>query len=346
MPDLSAQSLWLNFAAFGIAAAAVWWAGTRLVFYADTIADKTGLSRGFIGLLPLAAVTSLPEIATTLSAAGLGAPRMAVNNLLGGVAMQTAILAVVDLLALRRALTGIAPSAAVLLQGVVLITLLGAAIATNAANLPAIGHVGSGTIAVFTLFVFGLLAAKKYEERPAWVPRAHDDRPDVAGEGQKRAVSIKRAVAMFVALAGAVLVAGWLVASTGHVIAERTGLGESFVGATLIAVSTSLPELSTTIAAARRGAVTMAISNVFGSNCFDVALLFLADVVHTDSPILRDADRSAAFAASLGVVLTAVYLWGLLERRDKPVWRMGIDSWVVLVLYGLGLVVLYGMRES
>jgi cation:H+ antiporter len=50
------------------------------------------------------------------------------------------------------------------------------------------------------------------------------------------------------------------------------------------------------------------------------------------------------FTASLGLVMTCVYLWGLLERRDRQFLRMGIDSIIVLALYLGGLVVLYTIK--
>ena len=98
------------------------------------------------------------------------------------------------------------------------------------------------------------------------------------------------------------LVAGTVLVATGEAIATQTSLGSSFVGATLIASTTSLPELSTTIGAVRLRAYSMAFANIFGSNAIMVALLFLTDVVHRDGPILELVDRSAAFAATVGIV--------------------------------------------
>jgi cation:H+ antiporter len=343
--EFASNPLWVNLCIFAASAALVWWAGSGLVRHAETIANLTGMTQGFVGLLLLATATSLPEVATTASAAASGAARLASNNLLGGVAMQTALLAVVDLVAVRGALTAFAPRAAVLLQGVLVILLLGAALLGGLGNLPQIGHVGAGSLVLPGLFILGLYACRAYDRRPAWIPRdapaeerPPPDRDDEAG------ASLRRAGARFSALAGVILIAGWAIAMTGEAVAEQTGLGESFVGATLVAASTSLPELSTTVLAARRGAYGMAISNVFGSNSYDICLLSLADVIYAGGPIASAADRSAAFAACLGIVLTSVYLWGMLERRDTPVLRMGIDSWAVLLLYACGLIVMYRLR--
>ncbi|MGH2367827.1 MAG: sodium:calcium antiporter, partial [Chloroflexota bacterium] len=140
------------------------------------------------------------------------------------------------------------------------------------------------------------------------------------------------------------LVAGWIVAQTGDALAGQTGLGGTFIGFTLVAISTSLPELSTTTTAARFGAYGLAVSNIFGSNAFDTTLLFVADVAYRQGPVLAAVERWAVFAAALGILVTCVYLWGLVERRDRTILGMGIDSALVLALYLSGLFVLYILR--
>jgi cation:H+ antiporter len=142
----------------------------------------------------------------------------------------------------------------------------------------------------------------------------------------------------------AILAAGWALAQTGDALSEQTGLGASFIGVALVAGSTSLPELSTALAAVRAGNHQMAVSNILGTNCLEVALFFLADGFYRDGPILAATDNSAIFAGTLGMVVTCVYLVGLLERRDRTFLRMGYDSVAVLVAYSAGLVGLYFLR--
>ncbi len=141
-----------------------------------------------------------------------------------------------------------------------------------------------------------------------------------------------------------VLVAGWAVSTTGDALAAQTGLGSSFVGATLVAIATSLPEISTTAGAVKVGAHTMAVANIFGTNSLECGLLFLSDLAYREGPIIDTVDRSAQFAATLAAVLTCFYLWGLLERRDKSILGMGIDSFLVLTGWLLGMIMLYHLR--
>jgi cation:H+ antiporter len=143
-----------------------------------------------------------------------------------------------------------------------------------------------------------------------------------------------------------VLPGGWLVTKTAEAVAVQTGIGSTFVGATLLAIASSLPELSTTTQAARRGAYRMAVSNIFGSNALDLALLFAADVSYRGGPILAHAGTAAILTAALGIVLTSVYLIGLMIRGSRTTLRLGWDSWLVLLVYAGGIALLYNLEDA
>jgi cation:H+ antiporter len=92
MAQFGQLSLYWNLALFLGAAALVWLAGTRLSQYADRISSRTGIGQAVTGLLLLAGVTSLPEIGVTITSSAAGDTKLALNNLLGSIAMQVAIL--------------------------------------------------------------------------------------------------------------------------------------------------------------------------------------------------------------------------------------------------------------
>jgi cation:H+ antiporter len=352
IPDFRAFSLSINLAIFGGAAVVVWLAGTRLAYYADAISDRTKLSKAFLGLILLGVATSLPEIVTTITGALLDNPALVAGNLFGGVAMQIAILAVVDMVAMRRALTFFTPQPVLLFQGVMLLLLLSVALAGVAAGDPvSVAGFGLTPILLVAGYVLTVSWSRPGAERlPRWratnVPSEKEEGANSQREeaGPLGSVSNTRLSVMSAASAAAILVAGWGLAQTGDALAEQTGLGASFVGVALVAASTSLPELSTALAAVRQGNHQMAVSNILGTNCLEVALFFLADTFYRSGPILASTDQSALFAAALGSIVTCIYLLGLLERRDRTIFRMGYDSVAVLVVYGTGLVGLYFMR--
>lgn len=375
--------VWLNFIIFLAAAVFIWFAGIRLERCADTMATRTGLGQAFTGMLLLAGATSLPEVATSITAVLIPNPELAVNNLLGSVLLQTVVLALADGWKRDRgALTYFSPHYVLLIEGVGLVLVLQVALAGAAArSLASIWGIGLDSFLILGVYLLLMYLTYRAQRNPRWQPtprdshgptareveqagdgeegeaeRSEGDAGDTPGERDPEGGDCRRpdchpgkplavVYGQFAAAAGVVLAAGWTVARAGDALAAQTGLGSTLVGATLLAMTTSLPEISTTVAATRRGNYSMAFSNIFGSNSFTVALLFVADVFYRKEPILRHTNPSVLFLAAWGSVVTCVYLWGLLEREDRSVFGcIGWDSAAVVVLYLAGLAILYAIQ--
>jgi cation:H+ antiporter len=192
--------------------------------------------------------------------------------------------------------------------------------------------------------VYGIRKMARGEHRQPWVAQGSTDEREHSSElaDPDQPWLIGKTV-----LAGTViLVAGFVVARSGSALAEQTGLGASFMGTALLAFATSLPEFSTVFEAMRRGLYTMAISDILGTNVFNVALLFGIDIVASGDPVLGRVGPYAAVGALIGVIVTGLFLMGIAERRDRTVLRMGLDSAAVLVVYAGGLVLLYMLRPE
>ncbi|MGH7464196.1 MAG: sodium:calcium antiporter [Longimicrobiales bacterium] len=362
--DFRQNALWLNLTTFAAAAAIVWLAGTRLSQYANAIAEQTGIGKAFLGALLLGGITSLPEFATTGTAAAAANAPLAVNNLLGGIAMQVAVLALADAVLGRDALSSVIARPVVLLLATLdVLLLVMVAVGITVGDVALLG-VGGWTIAVLLLYVISIWLVRKYEAAPAWEIR---DRPAPAGprqvaatraggrelnrvvmepthDAQKVQASTARLVLYTVAASVAILGGGFVLARTADAVALQTGLGASFIGAALLPIATSLPEMSTVIAAMRIRQYEMAFSNIFGTNLFDVSMVFFVDAIYAGAPVLNEVGRFSVVAALLGAATTTVYLAGLIERRDRTVLRMGFDSLVVLVIYFGGVFLLYRLR--
>jgi cation:H+ antiporter len=342
MPSLSFASypLWLNLVVFAAAAAFVWVAGTRLARHADEVSRITGLGQALVGAVLMAGVTSLPELATVVTASLSGSAALAVNNMLGGVAFQVTVLAVGDAVCRRRALSAVVPDPGVMLQaalGIGLLAVVAAGIIVGELQI-----LGVGLWSALVALLYGLAMVLLAGERTARAWRPADK--GWAAPQEKPTESLTRAL-LFIALTGAViLVAGVILTKTSEALAEQTGLGASFVGVLLLALSTSLPEISGVIAAVRRRRPEMAYGDILGTNLFDIVLIFLADLLYGGPPVLGEVGRFSAFAALLAIVVTAIALVGLLERRDTTVARVGVDSIAILVVYLGGVVVLYQLR--
>lgn len=343
--DLTSQPLPINVLVFGAAAVVVWLAGTRLAKVVDEIGERTGLGQAFLGLALLGVATSLPELATTVTGSIIGNARLVTGNLFGGVALQITVLALVDM-AMRGALTYATAKPAILFQGVMLILLLGIAMAGAAAGEP-LSLAGVGVTPILLTLgyaaVLHVTASGKY--LPRWRPEGDGGAVPEGEDATAETTQPRRHLYLWCGgLAAVILLSGWALALSGEALAEQTGLGSSFVGVALVAMSTSLPELSTALAAVRAGNHEMAVSNILGTNCLEMALFLVADIAFRGGPILAATDASGMLAAAMGLIVTCLLLLGLLERRDQTVGRMGLDSIAVLVTYVVGLAGLYHLR--
>src|SRR3546814_3276238 len=117
LTDCQNYPLWANLGMFAAAADAVWFAGSRLARYAASISDRTGIGAAFLGLILLGGITSLPEIAVTVTASLAGSAALSVNNLLGGVAAQFVVLAIADAVHGRDTISSVVGKPMMLLPG-------------------------------------------------------------------------------------------------------------------------------------------------------------------------------------------------------------------------------------
>lgn len=352
MFDFAGFGLIPNMAFFAVAAVFVWLSGTRITRYANVISEKTGLGQALIGLLLLGGVTSLPELAVAVTASVSGDAALAVNSILGGIAMQVTILAVADILIHDRALTSVIPDPVIMLQGAFKILLLVIVLAPIVVGDVAIFHVGiwMWVLAIVTGISMFVLSRVKGDQ--PWLAnddgeasRQQDERAKEKAEEDKEH-SLRWALWRAVAAGTVIILAGYVLSRSADAIAQASGLGQSFVGLVLVAIATSLPEMSTVYSAMRAGLYTMAMSDIFGTNIFDLSFLFLIDLTGGGDAVMNSVGAFEGFAAIVAISVTAIFLAGLAERRDRTILRMGYDSLAVLMTYLGGLVVLYFLRDT
>lgn len=344
MPDFASMSIWVNVALFVASAAAVWWAGTRLSRYADAIAGRTGIGQAVIGVILLGGITSLPEIAVTGTAAVGGNASLAVNNLLGGFTAQVTVLALADAVMRRRALTTVVPDPLVLLQGALGIVLVSVTVVGIMVGDVALLGAGAWTWGILAIFLYAIRMVARSSGHPAWQVVGEPPSEEIGEERPEVEHSNRALYAWTAGVALVIFVMGWLLASTGEALAEQTGLGDSFFGAVFVAISTSLPEISTVLAAVRLGRYVLAASDIFGTNLFDVAIVVLVDLLYPGGPVLAEVGSFSVVAGLLGILVTAIYLVGLVERRDPAVGGVGLDTIMVAVVYLGGVGLLYTLR--
>lgn len=362
-----------NIVIFALSGVLVWGAGVKLSKYADEFIERTGVSEVFVGTLGLAFITSLPEIATTISASLTDNVSIAVNNLFGSIALQVTVLAVADSMIKNTSLSGSLENPVSRLQAICLSFLLAVGAIAILNKEIAIFHIGLSSVVLFVLYLF-LFYIINYFKRMKWWLTEPDERQSI---GKVKAIVSERMeairkedeenqnienkkvdkknfskvifskVGLYSLIAAiCILAGGYFVANSADVIAKKTGIGSSFMGFFFVGLTTSLPELSTTISAAKLKRYRMAFSNIFGTNLLNVGLVLLADLFYTKGPALKEVGTFAAAGAILGIVLTSIYQIGLTIQFKKVYYRMGLDSILVIVFYLLGMVVLFNLRNA
>jgi cation:H+ antiporter len=352
------QSLSLVFllGIFTMSAAAIWIAGVKLSDTTDVLSTRLGLGEALGGVILLAIATNLPEIAITASAAWSGNLGVAVGNILGGIAIQTVVLVALDAFGMREKvpLTYKAASLTLVIEGLLVIAVL--TVAIMGTQLPAslvAARVAPGSLLIAILWIVGVWLVSRANKGLPW----HDpagDAPDTqdepkghsknkkAGTAGGKGASTGQAAAMFAIGAVVTLVAGVVMEQAGDGIARHVGMSGVLFGATVLAAATSLPELSTGLTSTRLGDYQLAISDIFGGNAF-LPVLFLPATLISGKAVLPQAQDTDIYLAGLGILLTSVYLAGLIFRPRRRLIGMGVDSFAVLVFYAIGTAGLFAI---
>ncbi len=346
---MSTLALPLLIAVFVGCAAIIWVAGIHLSNTTDVLDDRLHLGSALGGVVLLAIATNLPEIAITVAAAASHHIGVAVGNILGGIAIQTLVLVALDAFGgdRRRSLTYRAASLGLVLEGGLVIAVL--TVVVMGTQLPAGLHAGRfapASVLIALIWVGGVLLLSKTQGHLPWQEsgEAPDNQKPPKGHSKhqknqqatNRKVSTARAATVFAVAALATLAAGYYLEQSGDAIAGHIGLTGVLFGSTVLAAATSLPELSTGLTSVKLGDTQLAISDIFGGNAF-LPVLFLVATLISGTPVLPQAQNTDIYLTGLGILLTAVYVIGLILRPRRTIGRLGPDSLAVLILYAAGI---------
>ncbi|KAA9009265.1 sodium:calcium antiporter [Histidinibacterium aquaticum] len=330
----SALPLTAIFAIFAVAAVVIGVLGVRMTGIADRIADLTGLGEAVIGGVLLGAATSLSGTVVSVTGALDGRASLAFSNGIGGIAAQTAFLAIADIVYRRANIEHAAADVTNLFQAALLMVLLALPLTAWSAPEVTFWAVHPVSLLMVIAYVAGVMATRRASESPMWRPvRTRQTREDEPDEQPERRNAV-RVFGTFLVLALILGVAGWVVARTAVEIVTRLGLSETIVGALMTAVVTSLPELVTTLAAVRRGAMQLAMGGIIGGNTFDTLFLSVSDVAYRDGSIFHAIGKPDFLWLTVGMLMTGVLLMGLILRERQGPFRIGTESLLILLIYG------------
>lgn len=272
----------------------------RLSSLVDELDKKTGLSGAFLGGVMLAAVTSLPELFTSLSAvAFFSEPEMVLGNILGSNLFNLAALSLVSLLMFGRVCRAYL-SRQHRLTYVLIVAVYGLLAAVAAGWLDCyLGGMNVASWLILLLYVLGL-----------WGLSGDGGVSSDKEQGEYGAVGVLLAeFAVLSLLLVAVSVALTAVTERLHLL---YCLDSSVAGALFLGIATSLPELVSTCALLRLANYNAAVGNILGSNMFNCAILSAADLLYAYGTVYVFVPRACLLLilGALSLLGMAAVLWG------------------------------------
>lgn len=318
--------------------------GTRLTHVVDDLADRTGLGEAIAGALLLGATTSLSGSVLSVTAGWAGQAELAVSNAVGGIAVQTLFLTVADMFLRRVNLEHAAASIGNLMQGALLVCMLALILVGSFSPEWTLWGIHPITPLMVVGYAYGLRIVNEARTAPMWMPaRTRETREDVPDEALQQR-SLASLWMSFLIMALILGVAGWLLQRSATVIAEETGLGQVAVGVLLTSITTSLPELVTSVTAVRRGALTLAVGGIIGGNAYDTLFTAMSDIAYREGSIYHAISNQTLLWVALSMVMTGVLIMGLVRREKHGPGRIGFESVTIIGLYlaGVAMVVFDG----
>jgi cation:H+ antiporter len=205
----------------------------------------------------------------------------------------------------------------------------------------AIGGVHPASIMMLLAYAQGMRMISGTHTTPMWLPRPTRETHEESSQAMKPSTSSLSSLWLRFTLAGGMTaLAGWLLARAAVPITLHTGLSETLVGGVLTGLAGSLPELVTALAAVRMGALSLAVGDILGGNCFDALIVGFADLAHPGASIYAAVGPQQDFLLALTVLLSAVLLMGLVYREKHGFANIGLESFLVLLFYLGGITLL------
>ncbi len=322
--------------AFIVVALIVVLSGIRLSLYGDALGDRTGLGSGLIGLVFLAAVTSLPELVVSLTSViknmdnlATGAD-LATGNMLGSNIFNLLILALMALIYPRKfkPQTMESTHTASTVYGLIMLALFSIAFLTTHVTAMSVPLLGCSWPVLALPIAYGIMIRREHGQRGI---EAQEQLPSESRLAQLPAARFYSVLGL---LCACIIGGGILLSLLGGRMAlppEQGGFGleASLIGTLFLAISTSLPELVISFSSVRMGFLDMSVGNVLGSNMFNLLIIFCADIAMRSGSMLRHA--SPKHWASVGVILLLTLLAGALLRTRQTKSSVAVATAMILL---------------
>ncbi len=317
----------------------IFFAGKKLSYYGDLLAELSGMGKAWIGLILMASVTSLPELMVGISSVSIiKSADLAVGDIMGSCAFNLGILSLMDIFTPKNS-----PLFTKVSKGHVLAASFGAILVAAAGlgiflpgDIVLTPSIGLTSISFALIYIFSIKTIYNYQQEI--LPTAQEN------SHEQVSLTLKQVVVRYAAFALVIIATALALPHFAEGIAEATGLGKTFVGTLFLAVSTSLPEIAVSMAAVRMGAADMAVGNLLGSNIFNVFILFLDDLFYTKGHLLKDASNNHLISVLFVLMMTLVAIIGLIYPSKKKKIILSYDTLIIFVLYVFNMILLYMLQ--
>jgi len=325
---------------FVICAVIILFAGKRVARYGDAIAEKTGLSGLWIGVILVSVATSLPELFTGVgSTVFVNAPDLTVGNLFGANTYNLANIALLDTIHKGAPLLSSISAGQLLTAGLSLILVVIAAVGIFLSQrLP--------QIAFFNVSIYSILIIISYLVSARIIFGFEKNQQNILKELHKEdnivfkygSIPLKTACIRYALAALAIAAAGIWLAYIGDDLSKLLRPGENFVGSLFLGFATTLPELTVSIAAIRLGAKELAVANMLGSNLFNISIIFINDVLYRKAPIFAVISQQHILTAFVVIFMTLIVITAMILRPKKKTGiGLSVYSIVLIAVFIIGI---------
>lgn len=330
-------SLTIALIGFAICSVLIFYAGRKLSFYGDRIAELTGVGKAWIGLILMASVTSLPELFAGISAASISkSADLVVGDIVGSCAFNLLLISLLDAFFPRHPLLSRIGEGQTLagILGIILLSMVGVSLFLPD-TFVMFGWLGLSSVLLFVVYLLSVRVLFNYQIRSKNPSNA------VSLQIEKTAQNLGTVIRNYILNAVLVVVAALILPVFVEVIAAKTGMGHSFAGTLLLAGSTSFPELAVSLAALKMGSLELAVGNLLGSNIFNIVILSICDLFYGNGYLLKDASDVHIISVFGSILMTSVAIAGMIIRPEKKRYLMAYDTLIMLMVYLFSLFLIY-----
>jgi cation:H+ antiporter len=318
-------SLWIQ---LGISTLIILYASNFLAQTADEIADITGLGRSIIGVVLLATATSLPELGTGVSSIVLfNEVDLAAGDVFGSCVFNLLIIGILDLFWRNKPILSAVGNTPIIIASLsillVSVSILGIIYTEylNQINFLFFNRIDPFSIVLLLLFTISMVVIYKVEKNN-----------NSNNDSSNSSSSLKKSGLIFLSSAIVIIICAVWLANLGKNIAVIMEWETSFVGTQFLAFSTSLPELAASIAAIRINAPELAITNILGSNLFNIGIvLFSDDLVSKNIHLLNVISNVHLISAIASIIMTIIVVIACKQQFSNKIYGDVTASLIVTI---------------